>query len=183
MAVAKKRKRLTVLVDPSQCMGCRSCEIACAVAHSESKDLLRAVCSGEKPGYRINVEAYGRMAVPVHCKHCEEAACVLACPTGAVHREGPNGPVLFDEARCIGCKMCVQACPFGVITVSPDGKGVLKCDLCVERLARGQEPACVYACPTGALVFGVEEEVSRAKRRKTAKQMVLAQAAGEEGPG
>jgi Fe-S-cluster-containing dehydrogenase component len=73
--------------------------------------------------------------------------------------------------------MCVQACPFGVITLDSNGKGVLKCDLCVERLAEGQEPACVMACPTKVLVFGDEEEVNRAKRRETAERMVLAQEA------
>lgn len=179
MAVASK-KRMAVIVDPSQCMGCRSCELACAVAHSASRDLMTDVRQGEKPGRRINVEPYGRTAVPVHCRHCEEPACVLACPTGAVHRAGPTGPVLSDQARCIGCKMCVQACPFGVITLTADGKGVLKCDQCVERLAQGQEPACVNACPTKALLFGDEDEVSRAKRRKHAEQMAKAQQESSE---
>jgi len=99
---------------------------------------------------------------------------MMVCPTGAIHREGENEPVLFDHTRCIGCKMCVQACPFGMITMRLDGKGVLKCDLCVERLAKGQEPACVVACPTGALVFGDEEQLAQMKRRKTAGRMVSA---------
>lgn len=175
MARTKERKSLTVLVDPSLCLGCRSCELACALAHSMTKDLLSVVRSGEKPEHRINVEAYGRKAVPVHCNHCENAPCMLACPTGAIHREGETGPVLVDNVRCIGCKMCVQACPFGVLTMSASGKGVLKCDLCVERLAEGQDPACVAACPTKALTFGEAEDANRAKRRKAAERMVLAQ--------
>ena len=180
MAAMKKRKRLDVLVDPSLCMGCRSCELACAVAHSKAKDLQKALRDGERLGSRISVESGRGMAVPVHCKHCEEPACVLACPSGALHREGPHGPVLVDRTRCIGCKMCVQACPFGVISMGPDGKGVLKCDLCIDRLARGEEPACVSACPTKALVFGEEEDVARAKRRRTAEQMAEASKAGGE---
>ena len=180
MAAMKTRKRLDVIVDPSLCMGCRSCELACAVAHSKAKDLRKALRDDERLGSRINVEASRGMAVPVHCKHCHEPACVLACPTGALHREGPNGPVLVDRTRCIGCKMCVQACPFGVITMGPDGKGVLKCDQCVDRLAKGQEPACVSACPTKALVFGDAEEVNRAKRRRAAEQIAEATKAGEE---
>lgn len=178
MTATKHRKRMSVLVDPSLCVGCRSCELACAVEHSKAKDLYKALRDGEKPGHRINVEAYGRMAVPVHCKHCEEPACVLACPTGALGREG-KGPVLVDELRCVGCKMCVQACPFGVITMSPDGKGVLKCDQCVERLAQGRVPACVQACKTKALVFGDEDEANRQKRRRTAAQLAEARQAGE----
>ena len=164
-----------VTVDPSLCVGCRSCEIQCAVAHSKSKDLQAVIRSGEKPGRRINVEAYGRHAVPVHCQHCEEPACVLACPTGALARLADGKPVLLDRERCIGCKMCVQACPFGVITLSPDGKGVLKCDLCIERLAQGLEPACVAACPTKALRLTEAETANREKRRRFAERIVSAQ--------
>ena len=172
-----------IVVDIEKCMACHCCELACAVAHSSTKELSAAVQSGEQPGHRISVEAYGRKAVPVNCQHCEEPACVLACPTGAVYRPGKKGPVLVEAARCIGCRMCVQACPFGVITLRGDGKGVLKCDLCVERLAAGQEPACVAACPTKALRFVEEEDANRVKRRKAAERMVLAQQEGQEKSG
>ncbi len=165
-----------VIVNIEKCMGCHSCEIACAVAHSSSKELESVMRAGEKPRYRINVEAYGIKAVPVNCQHCEEPACVAACPTGAVHRKAKGEPVLVDTERCIGCSMCVMACPFGVITLSSDGKGVLKCDQCIERLAKGMEPACVAACPTKALQYIEEEEANRAKRRKTAERMAAAQA-------
>lgn len=168
-----------IVVDVEKCMGCRSCEFACAVAHSSAKDINTIVIKGERPGYRINIEAYGRNAVPIHCNHCEEAACMLACPTGAIYREGDKGPVLFKPERCISCRMCVQACPFGVITISPEGKGVLKCDLCIDRLAKGQEPACVISCPTGALRFIEEEEANKEKRQKTAERIVMAQQAKE----
>ena len=164
-----------IILNVEKCLGCKSCELACAIAHSSTKDLNSLASSPEKPGYRIHVEAYEHKSVPVHCNHCDDAPCMMACPTGAIHREGENEPVLFNQARCIGCKMCVQACPFGVITMRLDGKGVLKCDLCIERLAEDQEPACVEACPTNALVFGSEEQVNRAKRIKAAERLVLAQ--------
>jgi len=175
MGSATTRKRLRVICDPSLCMGCRSCEIECAIAHSQSRGLYEIIRAGERPEHRINVEAYGRKAVPVQCKHCEEPACVAVCPTGAVHKDEETGTVQFDALRCIGCMMCVQACPFGVITMSANGRSVVKCDQCIERLAEGKEPACVSACPTGALVFGDEDDVNRAKRRKTAERMVEAQ--------
>lgn len=167
-----KQETITIRVD--RCVGCRSCELACAVAHSASGSLEKAVESGEKPGYRVNVEACGPSAVPVHCNHCEDAACVMACPTGAVHRNEKTGHVVVDQERCIGCKMCVQACPFGVIVTDPNGKGVLKCDMCAARLAKGEEPACIEACPTQALVFGSEEDMVREKRKRTAEKMVMA---------
>ena len=180
MAIAKALKRMTVIVDTSLCLGCRSCELACAVAHSEAKTLYGVIASGEKPGHRINVEACGRMAVPLRCNQCADAACVLVCPTGAVYREAEGEPVLFDADRCIGCGMCVQACPFGVIVMSADGKRALKCDMCVERLERGEEPACANACPTGALVFGDAEDAGRAKRRKAAQRVLAAMAGAEK---
>jgi carbon-monoxide dehydrogenase iron sulfur subunit len=157
-----------------RCLGCKSCEIACAVAHSCAGELMALIRSGEKPKSRVIVEAYGQKAVPIHCNHCEEAVCVLVCPTGAVYRKSKADPVLVDGARCIGCRMCVQACPFGVIAMNPEGKGVLKCDLCVERLNQGKEPACVVSCPTKALVFGDEKKAGRAKRQRAAAQMAEA---------
>ena len=164
-----------IIINVGKCLGCKSCELACAIAHSSLKDLNSLSGFAEKPGYRIHVVAYEHKAVPVHCNHCDDAPCMLACPTGAIYREGEKGPVLLDNARCIGCKMCVQACPFGVITIKLDGKGVLKCDLCIERLNEGQDPACVVACPTNALIFSDEKQVNYAKRLKTAGLLVSAQ--------
>lgn len=161
-------------------MGCHSCEIACAVAHGSTEDIVSLIMNGEKPGHRIYVESFQDRAVPVPCNHCEEAACALACPTGACHRESEGAPVIVDNDKCIGCKMCVQACPFGMMAVDAEGKGVFKCDLCIHRQAEGKQPACVDACPTHALSFEEEQVVNRSKRRQVALRMVKAQEAGEE---
>ena len=166
-------RRISATIE--RCVGCHTCEIACAVAHSGGKTLQEIALSGKKPGYRINVEFFGGRAVPVNCQHCEEPACVMACPTGAVHRLASGKPVLVDDDRCIGCSMCVQACPFGMMAMRPeDAKVAMKCDLCIERLAEGKKPACVESCPTAALHFEEEETLNRDKRLAAAERLVTA---------
>jgi Fe-S-cluster-containing dehydrogenase component len=174
-----------------RCQGCHTCELACAIAHSSAgKDLGRVAAdpdaaialaaAGERPGYRIHVEHYGPRAIPLSCQHCEEAACVLACPTGAVKRLAPGKPVLLEEARCIGCGMCVQACPFGVMAMRPGGKVAFKCDLCVTRLAKNLPPACVSSCPTRALSLEEEERDNKQKRRAAVERLASASVAAAQ---
>ncbi len=167
-------KKININVE--RCMGCHNCEYACAVAHSSTKNDVETMKLGEKPGNRITVQAYKTYAVPLNCSHCDDAACQNVCPTGAIYRREERGPVLFDKERCIGCSMCVQACPFGVISLNTMGKGVLKCDLCIERLDEGLEPACVEACPTKTLVFGPDEDMNREKRFKSAARIISIEA-------
>jgi carbon-monoxide dehydrogenase iron sulfur subunit len=161
----------TIIVNIEKCLACRSCEIACAVAHSKSMVLEEAIAEKPAPQGRVSVEAAGRFAVPLQCRHCEDAPCISVCPTGAIHRPEVNGPVLIEQERCIGCKFCLMVCPFGVINVSTDGKVLLKCDLCIERTKAGQEPACVEACPTGALKLADEKELAAHKRQLTAREL------------
>ena len=170
-------RRISATIE--RCVGCHTCEIACALAHSSGMGLEEIALSGRAPGYRINVEHFGGRAVPVNCQHCEEPACVLACPTGAVHRLSSGKPVLVDQDRCIGCSMCVQACPFGMMAMTPDGRVAMKCDLCVDRLAAGKQPACVASCPTQTLHFADEEVLNRGKRKAAAERMVAAQQSAE----
>ncbi|OHD72528.1 MAG: hypothetical protein A2V99_13010 [Spirochaetes bacterium RBG_16_67_19] len=182
-------KKITCNIE--RCLGCHTCELACAIAHSAaglevgsaavdpvvaaSADAVVAIAAaGEKPGYRIHVEHHGPRAIPLSCQHCEEAACALACPTGAVRRLSAGKPVLLDEAKCIGCSMCVQACPFGVMSMRPGGKVAFKCDLCVARLAKNLSPACVSSCPTRALALGEEERDNRQKRQAAVERLATA---------
>ncbi|MHC4498181.1 MAG: 4Fe-4S dicluster domain-containing protein [Planctomycetota bacterium] len=164
----------TIAVNIEKCLACRSCELACALVHSESKVLEEAVSESPKPQRRVTVEASGGFAVPIQCRHCEDAPCITVCPTGAIHRHQAADPVLIDKEECIGCKFCLTVCPFGVIDVTRDGKAVVKCDLCIERTKAGQEPACVQACPTGALKLTDEKELAADKRKRTARGLVAA---------
>jgi carbon-monoxide dehydrogenase iron sulfur subunit len=156
-----------VYVNVSRCLGCKSCEIACAVAHSASRSLLQAVFEAVPPRKRIYVQAVEQRSVPVNCRHCEEAGCVKACPTGAMQRNAVTGAVGHDRARCIGCGFCEMACPFGVINRYPNSKIVIKCDLCPDL----ETPACVTACPTRALQFITYQEAQQKRRQQTAEQL------------
>lgn len=157
-----------IAVNIDKCLGCRSCEIACAVEHSQSKELESALAERPLPQRMVNVEPAGDCGVPLQCRHCEDAPCMTVCPTGAIDRESDRAPVLVNADRCIGCRFCIMVCPFGVLNISRDGKAVTKCDLCSDRTAAGKEPACVEACPTGALKFCDIRELTAQRRRAAA---------------
>ncbi|MGG7449046.1 4Fe-4S dicluster domain-containing protein [Kosakonia oryzendophytica] len=135
-----------IIADPGKCIGCRTCEVACVVSHEDNQD-----CSVVKPATfsaRIRVVKTGTFSTAVTCHHCEDAPCANVCPVGAISRV--EGAVCVEQSRCIGCKSCMIACPFGAmqVTVINNQAQALKCDLCQHR---ENGPACVEACPTGAL--------------------------------
>lgn len=165
--------RKIITIDLERCMGCRSCQLACAVAHSQTKRLETAINEKPKPKTRILLENVNGFAVPLQCRHCENAPCIKVCPTMAIEREEDNGPVLIDQRRCIGCKWCVMACPFGVIHLDYELHAIIKCDLCRERLAEGEYPACVASCPTHALRFMEEKDIPAKKRERMSLEMRL----------
>ncbi len=150
-----------VYFELGKCMSCHSCELACALEHSQSKELVKAIGEDPPPVARVHVEDIEGVGVSVQCRHCEDAPCVSVCPREAIEKLGPGEAVLIDEEKCTGCKFCVAACPFGAVIVSAEAKVALKCDLCPARAKEGQEPACVDACPSGALCFGTAKELPK----------------------
>ncbi|MCX7806797.1 MAG: 4Fe-4S binding protein [Planctomycetota bacterium] len=120
------------------------------------------------PKHRIFVGTAGSVNVPSICRHCGNAPCIAACPTGAIARKGPDEPVLLDESLCIGCRACIAVCPFGVIAPDSRGRLVVKCDLCAALLEKGKDPACVSACPTAAIRFMTPEEAAEERRKAAA---------------
>ena len=162
-------------------MACKTCELACAIAHSKAETLAEAMRADVRPQSRVRVEPLGRGSIAMQCRHCEDAPCIAICPTEAIQRLSEGGPVLLDPGRCIGCKYCMIVCPFGAIELSADGKAVTKCDLCIERTQAGELPACVAACPTHALVFTEIQDWPKRRRREVALQLVGSQVGSDEG--
>jgi carbon-monoxide dehydrogenase iron sulfur subunit len=147
-----------VVVNLEHCLACRACETACALAHAGFEDVVEAVLAEADMVPRVHVLAVEGRAVPVQCQHCEDAPCVAVCPSDALHREEEGGPVLTAPEECIGCKACVNACPYGAIHYNARRETVIKCDLCEGIIEEGDLPACVVACPTHArAVVGREE--------------------------
>ena len=135
-----------IIADAAKCIGCRTCEVACVVSHEANQD-----CSGVNAAAfsaRIRVVKTGAFSTAVTCHHCEDAPCARSCPVGAINQQA--GAVIVEQSRCIGCKSCMVACPFGAIQVTLVNAQAqaLKCDLCQHRETG---PACVEACPTSAL--------------------------------
>ena len=152
-----------ILVNVERCLACHSCELACAVSHSESKTLLGAVGENPRPLKRIFVHNYGTNNLPISCRHCEEAPCIDACIAGAMHKTA-EGTVTNEggTGNCTGCWMCVMVCPYGVIRSEQTTRTAVKCDR--KCLDENGLPACVRACPTGALQFTEVNTFSFQKR-------------------
>ena len=144
-----------IFCDIRLCLGCKGCEIDCALEHSKSKELIKAVSEEPLSLSRKKVETVEGKSVPVSCFHCQPASCVMACISGAMHKD-EEGRTVYNEEKCVGCGMCIMVCSFGVIARQKNI--VLKCDLCPDL---GNKYACVEACPTGALFTGTIEEFKK----------------------
>lgn len=153
----KKDKDVKIYCDIRKCVGCRSCELACATEHSESKDLVHAIKESPRPVRRLKAEATNGNIISLHCQHCEDAPCVSACMSGALSKDKETGATIHDKDKCVGCWMCVMVCPFGAIVKGIEERIAFKCDLCPDR----DDYACVRACPTRALFVGTKKEFEK----------------------
>ena len=164
--------KLGLVIDLDTCVGCHACATACKEwngASAISGPLTDSDPYGAEPtGTWLNrvrhyeVGTYPTVKtvnVPMSCLHCEEAACVTVCPTGASYKRA-DGIVLVDQDRCMGCNLCAWACPYGARELDPSSGTMKKCTLCVDRVhderlpEAERQPACVLACPTHARHFG-----------------------------
>ena len=181
---------VAVLVDANRCIGCRGCQIACkqwnendeAIPTEENGVLSKNRGSYENPP-QLSAHTWTRIRftesdyngkfhwvfTKLQCMHCEHPACVAACPVGALTKTA-EGPVIYDDNKCFGCRYCMVACPFGIPTFEWDDPlpWIRKCTFCMERLNEGLEPACVKTCPTNALELGEREELIQKARERIA---------------
>jgi formate dehydrogenase iron-sulfur subunit len=143
-----------LLIDTTRCIGCNACVDACKEANALPQEVEPRLTART---WTV-VEERGGVYVRHLCMHCEEPACASVCPVGALYKS-EQGPVAYDESRCIGCRYCMVACPFGVPKYEWDSAlpRVRKCIGCLGRVREGKQPACSEACPTGATLFGERE--------------------------
>ena len=142
-----------VTMDPRKCVACGHCENACAFHRTGDYDHRNSAIS-------VNHYPDKSACIPMTCVHCRKAWCMEVCPAAAISRSADTDAVLIDANRCIGCKMCMLACPFGAINFDTEKLTCFKCDLC------GGNPKCVQHCFPGALEFESEEAVPLANRNQ-----------------
>jgi Fe-S-cluster-containing dehydrogenase component len=143
----------TLVIDLDTCVGCHACSIACK-AGSEAVPLADDVWPNQVFSFEAAGDPGRTLHVPRMCQHCATPDCVTVCPTGASYRRASDGVALINEARCIGCRLCSWACPYGAREYNAEAGVVRKCTLCMDRPDGNGQPACVTSCPTGARHFG-----------------------------
>jgi NAD(P)H-nitrite reductase large subunit/Fe-S-cluster-containing hydrogenase component 2 len=138
--------RALLIFNRERCLACRACELACSVTHSGSQRLEAAIAEALPPKRRVTIAAGKDGIDALRCEQCAEPLCAFSCKSGALHRDPISGWIALEESRCVGCFMCLMVCPHG-IRPDPATDHVVRCDVCLGR----EIPACVAACPTGAL--------------------------------
>ncbi len=171
----EEKEFMGILVDTTMCVGCQGCEEACAEVNGfPEPDLDDSVLEKERKTsitqysvinqYEVDDE---EIFVKKQCMHCNQPACAAACLTKAMLKR-EEGPVIWREDKCMGCRFCMVSCPFDIPKFEYDewNPKIQKCNMCWERLKEGEQPACVEACPAEAIIFGKRKDlIEEAKQR------------------
>ena len=146
----KTGRRLAMFIDLRKCTGCHACSVACKAEFDVPLGVWRSWVKIEEKG---SFPHTGRFFLPRLCNHCDEPPCMKVCPSGATTQRD-DGIVKIDEKKCIGCKLCIAACPYHARFSNPVKKTADKCDFCLHRVEKGVVPSCVNTCSAKARVFG-----------------------------
>jgi Fe-S-cluster-containing dehydrogenase component/formate-dependent nitrite reductase membrane component NrfD len=160
--------RYGFVIDHRRCIGCHACTVACK---EENRVPLGAFRTWVKYVERGTFPDTRRYFSVLRCNHCDDAPCVTICPTVALYRRD-DGIVDFDGRRCIGCKSCMQACPYDALYIDPDSNTAAKCNYCAHRIEVGLEPACVIVCPERAIIAGDLDDPRTEIARTVAREQV-----------
>ena len=156
------------LVDNRKCIGCHACSTACKSENEVPLGVNRTWVKYTEKGVFPDTRRFFQVT---RCNHCANPPCVSICPTSAMYQR-PDGIVEFDATRCIGCKACMQACPYDAIYIDPESHTAAKCHFCAHRIDVGLEPACVVVCPVHAIVAGDLDDPKSEIARAVATQPV-----------
>lgn len=143
-------QRLAMVIDLRRCVGCMSCQVSCKMENDVPLGVFRAWVKIEQRGQYPNVS---QSFLPMRCNHCTNPPCVSVCPTRASYIRG-DGIVMVNYDKCIGCRYCIAACPYGARFLSPVRRRIGKCTFCIHRVEEGLEPTCVRNCMGRAIIFG-----------------------------
>jgi formate dehydrogenase iron-sulfur subunit len=159
-----------ILTDTTKCIGCLKCVSACKETHNLETDVPRIWQKNDglsSENWTSIIKKPDNHYVRKQCRHCVEPACASVCPVGALHKT-EIGAVVYDFDKCLGCRYCMMACPYGIPRYDWDKTvpHVEKCILCYDRIVKGGQPACTEVCPTGATIFGNRNELLKLAHKK-----------------
>jgi len=150
-ALAERSVHYAMVIDVRKCTGCHACTVACKAEFDVPLGVNRSWVEYVEKGTYPNVS---RSFLPRLCNQCSEPQCVSVCPTGATYKRKEDGIIVVDSDICIGCKYCMQACPYDARFINPNTGTADKCDFCLHRVTKGLEPSCVNTCQGRARIFG-----------------------------
>jgi len=161
---------IAILTDTTKCIGCLKCVAACKEINKLGREVPRIWHKDDGLSARnwtSIIQKPDSHYVRKQCRHCLEPACVQACPVGALHKT-PEGAVIYDKGKCLGCRYCMMACPYGIPRYDWDQTVpyVQKCILCYSRIKDGVQPACTEICPEKATIFGERDELIKEAHRR-----------------